>query len=138
MYRVMVSADDLIVGFGLRSMVAAGAGLTLVDEVDRADVVLADLPDLAEWRLSRLAGLTPRTPVVALLGVDRVHQAIGLLRQGFQGVLFHETYTPESLATAARAAAEGNRVLDPMLAVSSVPGPRQAPAPSRPVRLACA
>ncbi|MGW0517650.1 hypothetical protein [Crossiella sp. NPDC003009] len=134
---MLVSADDLIVGFGLRSMVSAGADLALVDEGDRADVVLADLPDLSEWRLTKLARLTTRTPVVALLGVDRAHQAIGLLRQGFQGVLFHETYTPESLASAARAAAEGNRVLDPLLAVPSVPGPRQAE-PVRPLRLACA
>ncbi|MBP2475547.1 DNA-binding NarL/FixJ family response regulator [Crossiella equi] len=132
-----MSSDDLIVGFGLKSMVAADPGLELASEGEQADVVVADLPDLADWRLARIAGLTVRTPVLALMGVARVHQAVGLLRRGFQGVLFHETYTPESLADAARSVAAGEHVLDPVLHTPVVPGPRQAvPLPS--VRLACA
>ena len=123
--RVLIVADDLLARAGLASILHGRTDVLIVGQsaplaeleamiaAGRPDVLLWDLGWATEPVLDELTGLSSEVPpIVALLPVGARLQGARLAR--LHGILFRDA-APETIAAAARAVAQGLRVLDPTL-----------------------
>ncbi|MDP4506140.1 response regulator transcription factor [Nonomuraea sp. NBC_00507] len=127
MLRVLVADDQALVRAGLRAMMAAEPGVTLVGEAGngeeaiaavretRPDVVLLDIqmPHLDGLAAARRILAEERPPKVVMMttfGSDE--NLYAALRAGVSGFLL-KTAAPEQFVAAIRAAAGGDALIDP-------------------------
>lgn len=149
--RVLVADDQDIVRAGLRMILDAQPGITVVGEAAdgrqaialarslRPDVVLLDvrMPDVDGIEATRqLAGPDVAEPmaVVVVTTFDLDEHAHGALRAGARGFLLKDA-GPELLAQAVHAAARGDALIDPSTTarlLSSFAG-RSRPRPPEPM-----
>jgi two-component system response regulator DesR len=100
--------------------------LVPIAQVVRPDVTVIDLELLTDGGLtvvSRLAAAVPRCAVVVLAGTtltEATHHALGGHVHGFVG----KNIPPTQLAEYIRRVAAGERIIDPVLAVAALTGPR--------------
>ncbi len=143
MIRILLVDDHPVVRHGLRGMLDAEPGLTVVGEASSGaagvaaagelapDVVLMDLrmPDGDGVEATgRILAARPRTRVVVLTTYESDRDILRAIEAGASGYLLKDA-SPAQLADAVRAAARGETVLSPSVASTLVRQVR-SPAPA--------
>jgi DNA-binding NarL/FixJ family response regulator len=144
MIRILLVDDHPVVRHGLRGMLDAAPGLTVVGEASSGtagvaaareltpDIVLMDLrmPDGDGVQATgEILAVLPATRVVVLTTYETDRDILRAIEAGASGYLLKDA-SPAELADAVRAAARGETVLAPSVASTLV---RQVRAPSPPV-----
>lgn len=124
---VVIVDDDALVRTGLRLLLGADPGITVVGEADNgaavADLVARTRPDvvLMDVRMPGMDGITatrhllesdPDARVLVLTTFDTDQQVVEALRAGALGFVLKDT-PPQRLVAAVRDVAQGEHVLSP-------------------------
>ena len=141
--RILLVDDHPVVRLGLRGMLDAEPGLTVVGEASSGDeglaMTMAEKPDIVLMDLrmpggdgvsatERILAAVPKTRVLVLTTYESDRDILRAIEAGAGGYLLKDA-SPAELAEAVRAAARGETVLAPSVASTLV---RQVRSPAPP------
>ena len=138
--RVLIVDDNAVVRMGLRNLLDAHKGITVVGEADNGndavtqntkldpDVVLCDVRMPGLDGVGAAAQMTPTTNVIMLTYSDDVDVIRSAIAVGAKGYLVHGAHQPDEIIAAVISASRGSSVLGPeaslaLLSGTNLPGP---------------
>lgn len=139
---VLIADDNAVVRMGLRNLLEASAGITVVGEAADGneavtmnerldpDVVLCDVRMPGLDGVGAAAAMSPTTNVVMLTYSEDLDVIRGAINAGARGYLVHGAHQPDEIAAAVISASRGSSVLGPQATAALLAGMSATERPS--------